>query len=277
MTIKTFVKKAIKAILPYGIVMCIIERKKLQPQLSRVKQRAKKIAKLLADENSKKVYLGIIKARCGLGNFSDFYTNQVQYFENEYFKYGDDEFLIDCGAYDGNTINDFIKFVPNFKGIVSFEATPATFEVLKKNYGNNHKIQLINKACWSEVTKLVFNVDTRTSGDYIGAGNSILLHGNNTTNIEVEATSIDALELREKVTFIKMDIEGAELEALKGAKKTILRDKPRLAIAIYHTNEDMFSIAEYIHEICPEYKLYVKHHWINSWETVLYGVPHAKG
>ncbi|GBU25038.1 hypothetical protein R83H12_01677 [Fibrobacteria bacterium R8-3-H12] len=269
MTIRTFVKTAIKAILPYGIVV-YIKRIKLQSRFLKVKQRAEKIAGLLADEHSKKVYLGIIKARYGLGIYSDFYTKQVQYFENEYFKYGDDEFLIDCGAYDGNTIDDFIKFVPNFKGIISFEATPATFEILKKNYGNNPKIQLINKACWSESTKLTFKVDSRTSGDYINAGNRIIPFSDDNT-ISIEATSIDALELQEKVTFIKMDIEGAELEALKGAKKTILRDKPRLAIAIYHSNEDMFCIAEYIHEIMPEYKLYVKHHWINSWETILYG------
>jgi len=271
MTIRTFVKKAIKAILPHGIVLCIKQRN-LQLLFSKIKQRAEKIANLLADENSKKVYLGVIKARCGLGSFCDFYTKQVQYFENEYFKYGENEFLIDCGAYDGNTIDDFIKFVPNFKGIVSFEATPATFKILKKNYGNNPKIQLINKAVWSEAKKLVFNMDSKTSGDYIGAGNSINpIQCDNVISIEIEATSIDALELQEKVTFIKMDIEGAELEALKGAKETILRDKPKLAIAIYHSNEDMFCIAEYIHEICPEYKLYVKHHWINATETVLYG------
>jgi len=89
--------------------------------------------------------------------------------------------------------------------------------------------------------------------------------------ITIDTISIDALELQEKVTLIKMDIEGAELSALHGAKKTILRDKPKLAICLYHSDEDMIRIAEYVHEIVPEYKLYVRHHWINGAETVLYG------
>jgi hypothetical protein len=84
--------------------------------------------------------------------------------------------------------------------------------------------------------------------------------------------SIDGLNLQEKITFIKMDIEGAEIDALIGAKETILRWKPKLAISIYHSNEDMVRIAEYIHEIMPEYKLYVRHcnKYPFAHETVLY-------
>jgi hypothetical protein len=75
-----------------------------------------------------------------------------------------------------------------------------------------------------------------------------------------------------------MDIEGAEFNALIGAKETILRDKPKLAICIYHSNEDMLRIAEWIHVLVPEYKLYVRHHGAKNYvhpvmgpaETVLY-------
>lgn len=82
----------------------------------------------------------------------------------------------------------------------------------------------------------------------------------------------EAIHPGDKVTFIKMDVEGSELESLKGAKNTILRDKPKLAICIYHKPEDMVTIPLYIKELVPEYKLYVRHH-SNSWaETVLYAV-----
>jgi len=89
--------------------------------------------------------------------------------------------------------------------------------------------------------------------------------------MSIEVKSIDNLNL-ENVTFIKMDIEGAELNALKGAEKTLLRDKPKLAICIYHSNEDMICIAEYIHNLVPEYKLYVKQHFLfpSAASTVLY-------
>ena len=72
--------------------------------------------------------------------------------------------------------------------------------------------------------------------------------------------------------MIKMDIEGSELEALKGSKKVIQRDKPRLAICIYHKPEDMTEIPLYIKELVPEYKLYIRHHSNAGTETVLYAV-----
>jgi hypothetical protein len=91
--------------------------------------------------------------------------------------------------------------------------------------------------------------------------------------ISIQVKTIDNLNL-EKVTFIKMDVEGAELNALKGAEKTILKDKPKLAICIYHSNEDMVCIAEYIHNLAPEYKLYVRQHFLfpSAAETVLYAI-----
>jgi hypothetical protein len=76
----------------------------------------------------------------------------------------------------------------------------------------------------------------------------------------------------EKITYLKMDIEGGEFHALKGAEKTILRDKPKLAISIYHSHDDMIRIPEYIHDLLPEYKLYVRQHSIFH-ETVLYAIP----
>ena len=269
MTVKSFIKKTVKTIFPYAVVLAKkIRNKKSLLFFQKNKKSVDTIAELLADERSKEVYLGVINARCGLGEFSDFYTKQTQYFENEFFEYSKDEFLLDCGAYTGDTIDEFIKFVPDYKGIISFEPTPAIFEMLKKKHGDNPKIKLINKGVWGEVSKLTFVMGSNTDDDHFGAGNAISNKANSNTTIDV--TSIDALNLQEKVTFIKMDIEGAELEALKGSTGTILRDKPRLAVCIYHSNNDMIRIAEYIHEIMPEYKLYVRHHWLNDWETVLY-------
>jgi len=77
---------------------------------------------------------------------------------------------------------------------------------------------------------------------------------------------------REKVTFIKMDVEGAELESLMGAHDTILRDRPKLAVCIYHKYEDMVRIPLYIKSLAPDYRLYVRHYSNNASETVLYAV-----
>ena len=90
---------------------------------------------------------------------------------------------------------------------------------------------------------------------------------------KVPVVAIDRVVAEEdKVTFIKMDVEGAELESLKGAKETILRNKPKLAICIYHKPDDLIDIPLYINELVPEYKLYIRHHSNDRGETALYAV-----
>lgn len=93
------------------------------------------------------------------------------------------------------------------------------------------------------------------------------------TNIAVDVAAIDDIvDPEDKITFIKMDVEGAELESLKGAKRTIQRDYPKLAICIYHKPEDMVTIPTYIKKLVPEYKLYIRHHTYHTEETVLYAI-----
>ena len=78
---------------------------------------------------------------------------------------------------------------------------------------------------------------------------------NENGTIEVSVVPIDAVvDPADRITMIKMDVEGAELESLKGARKTIQRDKPKLAICIYHKPEDMTEIPLYIKELVPEYR-----------------------
>ena len=88
----------------------------------------------------------------------------------------------------------------------------------------------------------------------------------------VTVDSIDNVCWEDKVTFIKLDIEGSEMEALRGAEKIIRRDKPRLAVSIYHEPQDYFEIPFYIRELVPEYKLYIRHHKPNKNDTVVYAV-----
>jgi FkbM family methyltransferase len=95
-------------------------------------------------------------------------------------------------------------------------------------------------------------------------------HIDGTGELSVNADTID--NRCSDATFIKMDVEGAEIDALYGAKNTIIKNKPKLAICIYHTNEHLFEIPLLIHEWVPEYKLYVRHHGEVTAETVVYAV-----
>lgn len=85
----------------------------------------------------------------------------------------------------------------------------------------------------------------------------------------IETVALDEL-IDERVTFLKMDIEGAEAEAIKGAKNMIQKDKPKLAICIYHKPNDLWEIPLMIHELVPEYKMYIRHMGIRCYGTILY-------
>ena len=89
---------------------------------------------------------------------------------------------------------------------------------------------------------------------------------------EICTESIDNILQNEKATFIKMDVEGAELESLKGAEKTIKKYKPKLAIAIYHKEDDILSIPQFILECRDDYKFYIRHYTSCNFETVLYAL-----
>jgi FkbM family methyltransferase len=230
-------------------------------------ERVNAIANMLADERSKENYLGMIKFRqtCSKKDYPVI-SNETQYFIKE-LKLSEDEVFIDCGAFIGDTIDNFLKYCPEYKQIVAFEPDSKNFEKLKKKYGTNPKTTLINAGIYKENGEISFSGHGNADSKIIEASDS-----NSTVNIQVMA--IDNLNL-EKVSFIKMDIEGAELEALKGAEKTIAKNKPKLAISIYHSNEDMLDIAEYIHNVFPEYKLYVRQHCYYPFitETILYALP----
>ena len=232
-------------------------------------KRVNNIINILFDEQSKKEYLGLIKFRQTRSK-KDFPSlasgKNDQYFIKEV-KLNKDEVFIDCGGYIGDTIDTFLVHCPEYRQIVSFEPDVKNYEKIKEKYGTNDKIMVINAGTYDKDGTVNFD---NTIGDLEG---SIVGDEKTENTITIQVKSIDNLNL-EKVTFIKMDVEGAELKSLQGAEKTIIRDNPKLAISIYHSNDDMIQIAEYIHNLVPEYKLYVRHHmpcpyWV---ETVLYAL-----
>ena len=78
--------------------------------------------------------------------------------------------------------------------------------------------------------------------------------------------------IRERITFLKMDIEGAEVQALQGAARTVRETKPTLAVCVYHRLSDLWRIPLYLHELVPQYKLYLRHYTDMPTETVCYAI-----
>ena len=148
----------------------------------------------------------------------------------------------------------------NYKRIYVWEPDAANIERLNQNLKKYRDITVLPYGMWNEKGELGFYQD----------GNGWARIDKKAAN-KIQVDTIDNQCAGERVTFIKMDIEGSERNALKGAVNIIKRDKPRLAICIYHSPEEIYEIPFWIKATVPEYKLYIRHHCRDSAaETVVY-------
>lgn len=190
------------------------------------------------------------------------YVDKNQYFDEKIIKFGENEVFLDCGCYDFETSQIFMQKCPTYNKVICFEPNKDNQKLIQqkiKQLGKN-KVEMIPYGVWNKRDILYFE----------GAGSSAMVSKSGIEKVEV--VSIDEV-VRDNVTFVKMDIEGSELNALKGAAKTIVNNRPRLAICVYHKPEDILEIPLYILNLMPEYKLYLRHYSnYFATETVLYAV-----
>lgn len=181
----------------------------------------------------------------------------------EGFSLADDECLVDCGAYNGDTIAVFRKLTDNhFRKIYAFEADSATYAQLVENTAADARVIPINAAVYERECTLSFSSGNGSSSR-IDAG----------SEDTVRAVRIDDAIGDDKVTLIKMDIEGSEMEALKGAEGVIRRDHPKLAVCIYHKLEDLWEIPLFIKSLYDGYRIYVRNYEDRLDEMVCYAIP----
>ena len=173
--------------------------------------------------------------------------------------------MIDAGACFGDTALAFAASVGPSGMVHAFEPMPRQFALLKTNVERNPQL------------KDRIKLHTFGLGDIHGqrlrfADQGAAARASQSGTVDVEITTIDQCAFP-KVDFIKMDIEGAELSAIRGAKNTIQHSRPRLAISIYHSNSDLFEIALAIKDICANYEFFIDHYTAHAEETVLYAIP----
>ncbi|HEX3076749.1 MAG TPA: FkbM family methyltransferase [Lachnospiraceae bacterium] len=162
----------------------------------------------------------------------------------------EEEVLVDLGAYIGDSAEAFIKAYSNhYKKIYCYEITPDTFFKLKNTLEPYKNVICKQKGVGSTSGKMYLKKFGVT-----GSSNQVSQEG----EIELDVVAIDE-DITEKITFIKMDIEGAEQEALPGCRRHILEEKPKLTISTYHNNEDIWKIPRMVKEMNPEYKLYMRY------------------
>lgn len=182
--------------------------------------------------------------------------------------------FIDGGCYDCEDSYKFAEWCEGaYSSIIAFEPDPGNFAKCCKKVQDVPlpNFQLVNAGLSSQAGTAVFD-DQNTMRSHIVP---IELDSNQGkidcgSKVSVRTAAIDDIVDDRTVGFIKMDIEGAEFDALHGARKTILRDKPLLAICVYHLRGDVFAIMDYLHQLLPEYRFLLRHYGTVMEETVLY-------
>ena len=224
-----------------------------------------------ADEVSLDIYRANIQWRA-LGNAELMptrpYTNT--YFSEELIRRVSNESLVDCGAYDGDTLREFLAcYDSNFAAVYPIEGDSVSFDKLSRYVGSlpsslSSKIHPIHCALGATRGVVRFSAD--------GVTGSNIEHAD-TAGLDVPCYPLDELPIPEQVTMIKMDIEGAEYDALLGARRMIQRDSPVLAICVYHTQSDIWRIPLLVRSMLPEHKLYLRSYEGDGFQTVMYAVP----
>lgn len=206
----------------------------------------------LGDYRSKKVLYGILhfwlrfdydyKSGLRENNYSDYYDFDL-------ISCNEEEVLVDLGAYTGDSALSYIENFGEYKKIYCYEITESSLQIMKERLEPYDNIIIRGVGAGNENTTMYLqNKGTASSANRLS---------------EEEGTPVEVVRLdddiKEPVTFIKMDIEGGELLALQGAKNHIMNDKPKLAICTYHNNRHIWEIPRLMKELNPDYKLYMRY------------------
>jgi FkbM family methyltransferase len=216
--------------------------------------------RLMSDKTSKKTLTDVLRFRLTANfEYMNDYTVRLrdQYFEN--FMGYRNEVFVDAGGFDGDTTEEFISRYPDYKRVYFFEPSKKNLKAAKQRLLGRRDIDFSLLGLSSSNGILYFNAD---------AGSASAVSDGDGDSISV-ATLDSVLENR-PVSFIKMDLEGWEMNALCGSELTIRKNKPKLAIAVYHSAKDFREIPKFILSLNPNYKIFLRHYTQGWSETVMY-------
>ena len=217
----------------------------------------------LEDEQSKKTFLCILNYKISgkISYLKDCETSAALPFLN-ILALSDNEVYIDGGAYTGDTVLEFAQNVQDYRRIIAVEPDRKNFKKLAANTAALKRTECLQIALHSVRGEIPFAARA--------GRNSSLDEGGSET---VAADSIDNILDGGEATLIKLDVEGQEAEALRGAEKTIAKCKPKILAAAYHRSPDLFEIPLFVKKIRPDYRVYIRHYpGIPAWETYYYFV-----
>lgn len=218
------------------------------------------VRKMLSDEKSESVYENIINYKLtGDINFLlSCETKREEAYKN-ILNLGNDETYMDLGAFNGDTVMEFLGNVSSYRKIYAAEPDVKNFKKLKNNTQHLVNIQCMNVCISDNCGKISFSKHGGRNGNADKNGNT------------VKCMTVDSILSDNDVTYIKLDVEGLEKEAIDGAKDTIIRCKPKMLVSCYHRSEDIFAIPLQIMSIRDDYQVFIRHNpYIPAWDTQFY-------
>ena len=147
----------------------------------------------------------------------------------------------------------------------AFEPDPVTYGKLKSNFVAEPRVEAIHCGLHREKGVLRFKDDGSRGAIFSSDG-----------TIEMPVTTLDDVVGEGSATYIKMNIEGAEIDALHGGERLIRRELPKLALSVYHRPSDFWRIPEIVKDLSADYELYLRQHDGGIIETVLYALHKDK-
>jgi len=224
---------------------------------------------LLDDESSRREFCAQIRWRCLLdyGCLPTPDDPREMYYPPDLYALRPDERFIDCGAFDGDSVRAFFE---RSRGqcdhVYAWEADPRNLEALRRYVAGlepvfRDRVTVVPYAVGSENGTIRFSAEGSVGSRVDDSGN------------EVECRSLDTTSGKCKPTLIKMDIEGAELEALQGARETMAASRPVMAVCAYHKCDHLWLIPQLLKAAVPEYRIYLRRYAEDCWETVYYAIP----
>ena len=220
-----------------------------------------------ADEESRSEYVAQVRLRA-LGDPSGLaQPTRESYVLDRVFDIEPEDVLVDCGAFDGDTIRDWIARQPKFGKIEAVEADSHSFARLAGYVATlapeqRSRIRLHKCAVGARRGTVRFEDTGKVDSKVSDLGATV-----------VDMVPLDVMFASKTVSMIKMDIEGAEFDALLGARQVIQRDQPILAICVYHRQDDLWRLPLLIRAMVPEYRMYLKAYSGDGLQTVAYAVP----
>jgi FkbM family methyltransferase len=235
-------------------------------------ERIRKVGSLWTDESSLAEFYAQIKFRIS-GEFDVLppTVNGLMYFGLPFIELLQDEHFVDCGAYTGDTLADFLSVTQgSFKKYTALEPDPQNIARLREFIETcapeeRGRIEVLSCAAHSRRESLRFAASGTASSSLCADG-----------SVEVQGERLDAIFANESPTFIKMDIEGAEIEAIRGAASLLQRTRPVLAISSYHVQEHVWEIPELLASLLCDYNFHLAPHHGDCWDLVCYAVPRER-